>query len=368
MYEFGRFFLPGPTEVRPEILAAQTHPTIGHRTPELAALLSEADRHLRPIFGTTRPVFISTSSGTGMMEASVRNAVRRRALCLVNGAFSARYRDLVLGCGRECEVYEVPLGEAHEPEEVERRLRAGGFDALTVVHSETSSGVLNPIAEIAAAVRSAERATGEEILVLVDGVSSVGGMLVETDEWGVDFLLTGSQKALALPPGLAFGTPSERLLERAATLAGRGLYFDLLEYAQHWEEHQTTATPAVTLLYALSAQLRHIVAETMEARAARHLAMAESCWSWAEARGRRWGLRVMAPEGRRSPTVTALALPPERKGSVVAARLKERGYTLATGYGAHRDQALRIGHMGDHTVLELELLLAELESVLGEVE
>src|SRR5690606_31193559 len=121
-----------------------------------------------------------------------------------------RFRDLVTDCGREVETYEVEWGEAHRPEEVEQRLRAGGFDAVTVVHSETSTGVLNALADIASAVRAAEAATGDEILLLVDGVTSVGGALVETDAWELDWVLTGSQKALALPPGLAFGSASAR--------------------------------------------------------------------------------------------------------------------------------------------------------------
>ena len=141
---FGRFFLPGPTEVRPEVLAAMTRAVIGHRGRDLSSLLEEVDPRLRRLFRTERPVYVASSSATGLMEAGVRNGVRRRALALVNGAFSGRFRDLVTDCGREVESYEVPWGEAHDPAEVERRLRAGGIDAVTVVHSETSTGVLNP--------------------------------------------------------------------------------------------------------------------------------------------------------------------------------------------------------------------------------
>ncbi|MBW3630010.1 MAG: aminotransferase class V-fold PLP-dependent enzyme, partial [Gemmatimonadetes bacterium] len=222
---FGRFFLPGPTEVRPEILAAMDRPMMGHRGKEMSALLGEIDPMLRRVFRTQRPVYVSSSSATGLMEAAVRNGVRRRALCLVNGAFSGRFRDLVTDCGREAETYAVEWGEAHSPEEVERRLRAGGFDSVTVVHSETSTGVLDPLAEISAAIRSAEQATGDEIFLLVDAVTSAGGEIVETDDWGLDFVLTGSQKAFALPPGLAFGCATQRMLKRAATLPGRGQYF-----------------------------------------------------------------------------------------------------------------------------------------------
>jgi aspartate aminotransferase-like enzyme len=362
---FGRFFLPGPTEVLPEVLDAQRRAVIGHRGSELSKLLAQTDAPLRAVFGTSRPVYVSSSSATGLMEAAVRNGVRSRALCLVNGAFSERFRDLVTDCGREAATYEVDWGRAHEPHEVERRLRDGGFDAVTVVHSETSTGVLNPLPEIAEAVRSAERALGEEVLLLVDGVTSVGAMQIDAEAWALDFLLTGSQKAMALPPGLAFGTASPRLLERAATLPGRGQYFDLLEFDRYWQKHQTPNTPAVTLIYALVEQLRRIEAEGMGSRAARHWQMAERCWSWVETTGSRWGLGLLAPPERRSPTVTTITLPTELRGSEIAAALKTRGWVIGAGYGKLRDGTIRIGHMGEHTLAGVNALLTQIEEVLG---
>ncbi|HEU0300683.1 MAG TPA: alanine--glyoxylate aminotransferase family protein [Longimicrobium sp.] len=364
--EFGRFFLPGPTEVHPEVLAAMARPVIGHRGPELSALLRAADPVLRDLFRTSRPVYVASSSATGFMEAAVRNGVRRRALALVNGAFSERFRDLVTECGREVETYDAAPGEAHTPDEVFRRLSAGGFDAVTIVHSETSTGVLDPLVEIAEAVRRAETETGDEILLLVDGVTSVGGMLVEAETWGVDFLLTGSQKAMALPPGLAFGAASERMMERARGIPGRGQYFDLLEYDRFWRKHQTPTTPAVPLLYALLAQTERIRAEGVEARARRHWTMAERAWEWVQERGPRRGLSLFAPPGRRSPTVTTIAVEEGRMpGTEICGRMAERGWTLGSGYGRLKDATFRIGHMGDHTVEELDALLAVLEEVLG---
>jgi predicted phosphoserine aminotransferase len=361
----GTFFLPGPTEVRAEVLQAMTRPMIGHRGGEIVGLLREADPALRGLFRTRRPVYVATSSATLFMEAAVRNGVRRRALCLTDGAFSERFRDLVDDCGREAVTYEVPWGEAHDPGEVERRLRQGGFDAVTLAHSETSTGVLNPLREIAEAVRSAERATGEEILLLVDGVTSVGGVVVEAEAWGLDFLLTGSQKALALPPGLAFGTASERMLERARTIPGRGQYCDLLEYDTYWQRFQTPTTPAVSLLFALAEQLRHVEAEGgIGPRAERHLRMAERCWEWTEAVGTRYGLGVLAPEGRRSPTVTALTVESATAPAEIVARLRQRGYVIGGGYGKLKDTTIRIGHMGDHTLDGLDRLLDELETIL----
>jgi aspartate aminotransferase-like enzyme len=364
MRPFGRFFLPGPTEVHPDVLGAMTRPVIGHRGRALTSLLEGVDAPLRGLFRTSRPVYVATASATGLMEASVRNGVRGKALALVNGAFSERYRDLVSDCGRSVESYVVEWGQAHEPGEVEQRLRAGGFDAVTVVHSETSTGVLNPLPKIAEAVRAAEASTGEEILLLVDGVTSVGGGLVESDRWGLDFLLTGSQKALALPPGLAFGTASERMLRRARSIPGRGQYFDLPEFDRHGETHQTPNTPAVSLLFALEAQMRRVEAEGVEERARRHREMAARTRRWVEERGDRFGIGLFAPEERRSWTVTALSLPESRKGTEIAVRLEERGWTIGAGYGKLKDATIRIGHMGDHTVEGVSALLGALEEVL----
>jgi aspartate aminotransferase-like enzyme len=363
--EFGRFFLPGPTEVHPDVLAAMTRPVIGHRGAEMSDILHGVDPVLRALFRTSRPVYVASSSATGLMEGAVRNGVRTRALALVNGAFSERFRDLVADCGREVETYEVPMGQAHAPDEVFQRLRGGEYDAVTVVHSETSTGVLDPLTEIAEAVRRAETETGEEILLLVDGVTSVGGMLVEAETWGLDFLLTGSQKAMALPPGLAFGTASERMMERARTLSGRGQYFDLIEFDAYWRRHQTPTTPALSLIYALAAQAQRIHVEGVEARALRHWTMAERTWGWVEERGPRWGLSLFAPPGRRSPTVTTIGVGGGRTGTEICAGMTARGWTLGTGYGKLKDSTFRIGHMGDHTVDELDALLAALEEVLG---
>jgi aspartate aminotransferase-like enzyme len=364
MTEFGRFFLPGPTEVRPEVLAAMARPVIGHRGAELSRILAECDPVLRDVFRTSRPVYVASCSATGLMEGAVRNGVRHKALSLVNGAFSKRFRDLVTACGREVETYEVPLGRCHDPGQVYERLKAGGIDAVTVVHSETATGVLDPLFEVAEAVRRAERETGEEILVLADGVTSVGGAAVDAEGWGIDFVLTGSQKAMALPPGLAFGTASERMMARAATLTGRGQYFDLLEFDAYWKKHQTPNTPAVSLIYALAEQCRHIRAEGIDARAERHWAMAKRCWEWVETTGRGHGMSLFAPEGCRSPTVTCIAVDGAVAAAEIVARLKARGWTIGSGYGPLKDTTLRIGHMGDHTVEGLDALLREMEEVL----
>lgn len=358
---FGRFFLPGPTEVRAEVLEAQLRPMIGHRGRPMEQLIAEMQPVLRDVFRTARPVYIASSSATGLMEAALRNGARRRVLALVNGAFSERFYQIALACGLETDALRVPLGEAHEPDVVADALRAHPYDAVTVVHSETATGVLNPIADLARVVHEAG-----DVVLLVDSVTGVAGAPVESDAWVLDFVLTGSQKALALPPGLALGVAQDAMLARAREARGRGIYFDLVEFDKYLAKHQTPNTPALSLFYALQVQLRHIAAEGIEARWARHAAMAERCWQWADEMSQRGvPLGVLAPPGFRSPTVTCLTLPPGRTGPAVTAALAARGWTIGAGYGELKDATIRIGHMGDHSVAELDALLAQLAEVLA---
>lgn len=359
---FGKFFLPGPTEVRPEVLEAMTRPLIGHRGKEMIVLMERLGPRLSMIFRTRRPVWISTSSATGLMEAAIRNCVRRRVLCLTNGAFAERFHRIALACGKEAVALEVSWGRTHEPDRVAEAVRGKGYDAVTIVHSETSTGALNPVAESAQAIRD----VSPETFVLVDAVSSLAGAPLETDAWGLDFVLSGAQKALALPPGLAFGVASERALVRAADIPERGVYFDFLAFEQSAKERQTISTPAISLLFALDAQLERIEAEGIESRWARHRAMAERTAEWVASARDRLGLDldILAPPGRRSPTVTCITLPIGLRGPEVNDGMKAQGFTIATGYGKLKETSIRIGHMGDHTVAELGAVLCALEGVL----
>ncbi|HEX7048869.1 MAG TPA: alanine--glyoxylate aminotransferase family protein [Longimicrobiales bacterium] len=359
---FGRFFLPGPTEILPEILAAQVGPMMGHRSADMEALMARIQPGLKTVFRTERPVYVSASSATGLMEAAIRNGARRRVLCLTNGAFAERFHRIALATGLEADALDVGWGGVHTPERLEAALRGNDYDAVTVVHSETSTGVLNPIRELAAVAHAAG-----DVTILVDTVSSMAGAPVETDAWGLDVVLTGSQKCFALPPGLAFAVAQEPVLERAESKADRGIYFDFLEFERNIRKNQTPNTPAVSLFYALAAQLERIERETVEGRWARHEAMAHRVHAWVdEMRDRGIGLEIVAPEGYRSPTVTCIRVPEGWTGSRLCAAAKERGYTVAPGYGKARDEMFRIGHMGDHTVDEVEALLAALEEALWE--
>jgi aspartate aminotransferase-like enzyme len=352
---FGTFFLPGPTDVRPQVLAAMTRPMIGHRVAEMEELIGGIQPRLQEIFQTSRPVYISASSATGLMEGGARNAARRRVLCLVNGAFSERYHQICRATGLEADALEVPWGAGHTADMLDDALRGGGYDAVTVAHSETSTGALNPIRELAQVTKR-----HEDVVLLVDSVSGLSGAEVRTDEWGIDYILTGSQKSLALPPGLAFAVAQEHLLERAKQKHDRGIYFDFLEFEKNIHANQTPNTPAVSLLYALDEQCRFIEEEGIEQRWERHTRMAQRTWDWCE----ELGLEILAAPQFRGPTVTTVLCPEGWTGPALAAAVKQHGYQIATGYGRMREQTFRIGHMGDHTLDTLNGLLDVLTHVL----
>lgn len=357
---FGRFFLPGPTEVRPEVLEAQAEAMIGHRGPGIRGLMEELQAGLKKVFVTERPVLISSSSATGFMEAAVRNGAAGKVLALVNGAFSQRFGDIARACGLDVDEVVVPWGSVHDPAEVAARLSQRKYDAVTVVHSETSTGALNDIPAISRVV-----ADHEDTLLLVDSVTGVGGAEMRADEWTLDFVLTGSQKALALPPGLAFAVASERMMARSRAVEGKGVYFDLVAFAENLEKFQTPTTPALSLFYALRYQLKCIEEETIQGRWARHRDMAERTWAWVEDMREEHGvgMSVMAPEGFRSPTVTTVSLPDGMSGPTIVEAMRERGWVIGGGYGKLKEGSIRIGHMGDHTVAELNELLGVLEEV-----
>src|SRR5690606_23087313 len=344
------------TEVRPEVMSAMMQPMIGHRVAEMEDLIGHIQPRLRAVFNTQRPVYISASSATGLMEGAVRNGARRRVLSLVNGAFSERFFQIAQATGLRADPLEVPWGEGHTAEMLEHALGRGIYDAVTVVHSETSTGALNPIADLARVTAAAG-----DVVLLVDSVSGAAGADVRADEWGLDFVLTGSQKSFALPPGLAFGVAQQSVLDRAQSKKDRGIYFDFLEFERNILKNQTPNTPAVSLLYALRAQVDRIEEEGVDARLARHRRMAEMTWAWCEELGLEMLVRDPA---YRSPTVTCVRCPDGFTGPQIAAAVKKYGFQIATGYGRMKDETFRIGHMGDHTPDRLEKLLDALRKVL----
>jgi aspartate aminotransferase-like enzyme len=357
---FGTFFIPGPTEVRPDVLAAMTQPMIPHRSSEFEQLFARLQTGLKYVFQTERPVYIAAASATGMMEAGVRCAKPGPILSLVNGAFSERFAHIAEMCGREVDRYGVNWGSVHEPLQLEIYLTKKNYSAITVVHSETSTGALNDIRVIS------DMAHSHGVNCLVDSVSGLGGAEVRTREWGLDYVLTGSQKALALPPGLAFSTASAAFIESARQTEGRGVYFDLGEMDDYAARGQVPTTPALSLMYALDFQLEAIREEGIENRWKRHTSMSEMTSQWLE-RCQSSGIdfsNIVEPAFR-SPTVSAIRFPKGHSSAEFFRKVAEHGVRVASGYGKLKSETFRIGHMGDHSPATLERCLAACEAAVS---
>lgn len=358
--DFGRFFLPGPTEVHPDILAAMQRPMIAHRGQDMSNLLAGMQPGLQKLFRTARPVLIGTCAATGFMEMAIRSGVRHRVLSLVGGAFGHRFAAIARSCGRDVVQLDVPLGKTVEPDMLRDALQRSQVDAVTLVHSETSTGALAPLEELAPVVREFD-----DIVLLVDAVTSMAGSPVETDAWQLDFVLTGSQKALALPPGLALAAASEKMIQRAQDVPERGAYLDVVAYDEAARNNQPTNTPAISFLYALDAQLKRIEENGgIEPRWERHRAMRERVEQWVDDKSATLGLGFLPVQDRRSWTVSCVTLPDGKNGRSVAQQCRERGWTIGSGYGDLKEKTIRIGHMGDHTPDGVDQVLAVLEEVL----
>jgi aspartate aminotransferase-like enzyme len=356
MRPFGRNFLPGPTDVHPEVLEATLKPYYFGFAEKMRALMAGIQPGLQRLFGTSQTVVVSVSAASGMMEAAVRNGVRRRVLCVCGGYFGELFARIAEGCGKDVLRLNVHPGDTLEPDQLRKFLDGPEIDAVTLVHSESSSGALAPLPELSRVIR--ER---PDMMVLVDAVTSIGAMPVEMDAWGIDFLLTGSQKALALPPGLAMGAASERLMARAARQNDRGFYLSMTHLLNAAKKGFPLTTPALPVFHALEKQLQRIEASGgLAPRFARHTAMAKLTAEWAAARG----LRLLAREGRRSPTVTAIELPQGRKSGDLVAALEAKDWLIASGLAPGVDRLIRIGHMGDLEPAHLEALLAEVSALL----
>ena len=326
-----RLYIPGPTEVAEEVLLAQTQPMVGHRSAAFDKLFYSIAERLKPVLLTEQQVFIITSSGSGLQEAAVRNGVRpgRKVLNLVNGAFSDRWHKVSVGNGCDAVRVDLPWGQPVRPEDVDAHLAAGGFDAITIVHNETSTAVMSDVGAIAQLVRTKY----PDVLVMVDAVSSAGGVRIPFDEWQLDFLLTSSQKALALPPGLAFAAASARMLDRAKQVPHRGWYFDLLLLQESFAARKTTpATPAISLLYAADVQLDRILAEGLEARWARHQLCMEMTHAWAK----KQGFELYPEPGYESRTVTCIRNNRDIDVAAMVAHARQHDLVIGNGYGKLR--------------------------------
>jgi aspartate aminotransferase-like enzyme len=356
-----KLHIPGPVEVSEKTFQAFCSPMIGHRGQGFKDLYARIQPQLQALFHTRQPVFLSTSSAWGVMEAALRNLVARKVLCCMNGAFSDKWLDVAKRCAKAAEALQVPWGSPIRAEQVDRQLATGEFDTLTLIHNETSTGTMSPLAEIASL-----KAKYPDVMFIVDSVSSFSAIKIDFDGLGLDVLLTGSQKALALPPGLALFTCSTAALERASRAADRGYYFDFLEFQKNGEQSMTPSTPSIGHVYALASKLEDIAAEGIENRYARHLRLARKTRDWAA----RHGFNLFPEPGFESVTLTCVNNGAKPGGRIVEvpklqSLLKDQGFLIDGGYGKIKGKTFRLSNMGDESDESMDRLYAALDHALN---
>jgi predicted phosphoserine aminotransferase len=351
-----KLFIPGPVEVHPDVLQACSVPMISHRAKDYEALQARTREKLKELLHVSSGrVFLFTSSATGAMEGAVRNLSTKRVLSCACGAFSERWHEIAKENGRAADAYSVAWGTPNRPEEIDKLLATGKYDALTLVHNETSTGLMNPLKEIAEVVRR-----HPDVMFCVDAVSSMAGVDIDFDALGIDMLLAGVQKAFGLPPGLTVVAVSPRALKKAAGVPDRGHYFDLVQFQKYDDKNQTPETPAISLIHALDVQLGRMKRDGFAARFAKTLEMARTCRAWALDR-----FALFPEKGYESVTLTAIR---NNKGVDVAklnAELAKRGVMISEGYGKIKDESFRIAHMADITMNDLRELLNMVDEILG---
>jgi aspartate aminotransferase-like enzyme len=353
-----KLFIPGPIAVSEKTLRAMAQPMIGHRSTDFVALYQSLQPGLQELFGTRDPVYISTSSAWGVMEGSIRNVVRSGVLNCMNGAFSDKWNDVALRCGKKAGALKFDWGKPVEPEALHRELSKGGYDAVTLIHNETSCGCMSDLPALMAVIRQFPG-----VLSIVDVVSSFSAMAIPKDELGIDILLTGSQKALALPPGLSLLSVSKRALERASGAPDRGYYFDLLEFQRNHENGMTPSTPVIPLIYALRSKLEDIRAEGLPARHERHARLNRSVREW----GRAAGFKLFPEETFGSVTLNCFSNTQGYDLAALNRTLKSKHQLVIDGgYGKLKGKTFRISNMGDETDATIAALTAALTSALAE--
>jgi aspartate aminotransferase-like enzyme len=352
-----KLFIPGPVEVSAKTMAAFSRPMIGHRGEDFKNLYRSIHPNLQKLFATRQSVFLSTSSAWGVMEASIRNVVDRGVLCCMCGAFSDKWFDVAKRCGKNAEPLQVDWGKHINPKDVDAKLATGKFDTVTLIHSETSTGVMNPLPEICCTL-----AKYPDVVLVVDTVSSFSGIRIEMDALGIDVMLTGAQKALALPPGFSLFSVSEKAFARAEKIPNRGYYFDFLEFKQQQADWMTQSTPSIGHIFALQSKLEEIFEEGVQTRFDRHAKTNALVHDWV----RRTGFDFFAGEGFRTKTLTCVR---NNRGINVAKLvrdLREKHHLVIDGgYGKIKGQTFRLSNMGDETEETVAHLLACLDNCLG---
>lgn len=352
---YKKLFIPGPVEVKKPILEELSHWMVGHRSKEFMDLYTDTREKLKKFLYTDQNVFLSTSSSSGLWELGARNLVKKKVLCCVMGAFSKRWKQTCELSGKPLETIEEPMGKSIKANQIRSKLEQGDFDALTVVHNETSTGVMSNLEKIAEVMEDYP-----DVMFMVDAVSSMSGVKIEVDKLGIDLILAGVQKAFALPPGLAVFAVSDKAMEKAKTAENKGYYFNLEVFEKYNNKNQTPTTPAIPQIFALNKQLDRFYEEGPENRFKRHEKLAKYVRNWAVDSG----FELFAEEGYRSNTVSAIK---NTKGISIAKlneELAKRDMMLSNGYGPLKEKTFRIAHMGDIQMKDLKELTDAIDEIM----
>jgi aspartate aminotransferase-like enzyme len=358
-----KLHIPGPIEVSEKTFKALCAPMIGHRGQGFKDLYAKMQPQLQQLLSTKQLVYLSTSSAWGVMEGAIRNLVQKKVLNCMCGAFSDKWFDVSKRCGKQAEALQVDWGSPIRAEAVDKKLATGEFDALTLIHNETSTGTMSPLAEIAALKKRYP-----DVSFIVDAVSSMSGVPIKFDELGIDVLLAGTQKAFALPPGLAVFVCSPAALAKAATAKDRGYYFDFVEFQKNAEQSMTPSTPSIPHVFALSSKLDEFFAEGLENRYARHRKTNQMTRDWAA----KHGFTLFPEKGFESITLTCVNNGAKPGGRTVdVAKLqkltKDQGFLIDGGYGKIKGTTFRISNMGDETEATMSQLYAALDKSMAQL-
>ena len=344
-----KLFIPGPTEVSKDSLEAMGTPMIGHRMKEYSQLQGRVTPKLKKILHTDGLVFIGTCSSTGWMEGSIRNCCKKACVNFINGAFSKRWHQITTANGFEADAVNAEWGDPITPEMVDQALATGKYDCLTLVHNETSTGVMSPLEDIAKVVGKYP-----DVAFLVDSVSSMAGVDIDFEKLGIDVLLAGVQKAFGLPAGLAICAVSDKAMQRSREAKNKGFYFDFCLYEKYDKKDQTPSTPAISHVFALDKKLDSFFEESLEHRYKRHMDMAQCVRDWVKKNG----FEMFPKEGYASITLSTIK---NTKGMDIGKLnefLASKGAVIANGYGDLKNKTFRIAHMADCTLDDVQQLLS----------
>lgn len=352
-----RLFIPGPVNVREDVLAQMTKSIIGHRTVEASDLQRSISEKLQKIFYTKNRIVLSTSSGTALMEGAIRSFTKKRAAVFSNGFFGSLWHEIAKRNNIKADLYKAKKGKPIDSKIVDEVLSTGKYDLIAITHNETSSGITNPLESISEVIKKYP-----DIIWLVDGVSSIGGIKLEVDKLGIDVCITSTQKCLGLPPGMAIASVSQKAIERAREIKFRGYYLDFLELYETIEkmDHQYISTPNIAMMYAMDYQLNKILDEGLENRFNRHKMLGDMVKAWAKRYFTLYTEEIYA-----SNTVTTIENTLNIDIDLLNKVLGKRGFQISNGYGDLKDKTFRIGHMADCTVEELEELINNLDEIIG---